>query len=89
MATLRTARVCPWRVWRGREGDRTSKVLMVRSLEEVCRVRGLYLFQSRERHSAPGKAGMLRVAATLSVGGEEEEGREGTGWLSCVPEFEG
>ena len=38
---------------------------MVRSLEEVWRVRGLYLFQSRERHSALGKAGMFSVASVL------------------------
>ena len=59
---------------------------MVRSLEEVWRVRGLYLFQSRERHSAPGKAGMVSVASVLVGVGL---GRGGTGGLSCIPEFEG
>jgi len=49
----------------------------VRSLEDVCRLRGLYLFQLRERHSAEGKAGILRVAGKVSLGWGEGGGRVG------------
>jgi len=43
-------------VLRGDEGMRRSKVFIVRSLEEVWIVRGVYLFQSTERTSALGWA---------------------------------
>ena len=41
-------------------------------------MRGLYLFQSRERHSAVGKAGMVRVAGEVSW---EERGKVRVGCL--------
>jgi hypothetical protein len=49
-----------------------SKVFMVRSLEEVWRVWGVYLFQSRERTSAWGWAVIVAVATPISIrsGGE-------------------
>jgi hypothetical protein len=55
---------------------------MVRSLEEVWIVRGVYLFQSRERTSDWGCATMEWVAMVRI------ERERGTSWLTEVPEFE-
>ena len=58
-------------------GERVSKVFIVRSLEEVWTVWGVYLFQSRERTSAWGCAVILPVAAIIST--FHGSGKEGLG----------
>jgi hypothetical protein len=62
---------------------------MVRSLEEVCIVSGLYLFQSKESTSAPGWACIDNVAVMVRIN-LEEGSRDGkrTIRLTDIPKFE-